>query len=127
MALEQVGGAEQKSGISRLTLEHLYWKVLSNNNLTNAEAEVAFMPNTVTTKPGAADFSPAMIVADPDNEGAKAVRLLVGPGGDEDLTPETDDPATYRVWVRINIWNDIITKDTLEQSIVRNVGTLVVR
>ena len=127
MALEQIGGAEQKSGISRLTLEHLYWRVLSNNNLSNAEAEVALTPNSVTTKPAAEAFTTAEIVTDPDNEAQKAVRLLVGPGGDKTLTPSTDEPETYRVWIRINIWDSITEKNNLEQSIVRSVGTLVVR
>lgn len=124
MALEQVGGVEQKSGISRLTLEHLFWKVESDNDLTSATAAVAFAPNTALAKPVAQDFVVAEIVPDPDDPLANAVRLLVGPAGDKDLTPATDDPVTYRVWVRINILG---AGDVVQQSIVRSVGTLLVR
>jgi hypothetical protein len=127
MALEQIGSIEAKTGISRLTLEHLYWRVLSNNNLDTASAAVAFSPNTVTAKPTPAQFTAAAIVVDPDDEARKAVRLLFGPGGDIELTPSGDDPVTYKVWVRIDIWSGPGATGTLEQSIVRSVGTLVVR
>jgi hypothetical protein len=117
MALQQVGGVETKTGISRLTREYLYWRITSNNNVQSASAEVAFV-STVDGRPAENDWTPATIVADPDDATKSAIRLLVGPGGVIDLSPPTDVELTYRVWIRITIGTE---------QIVRRVGTLLVR
>jgi hypothetical protein len=117
MALQQVGGTEQKSGVSRLTSEYLYWIITSDDDFSAATAEVAFLPNSADTKPEVGDWSVADIVANPDNSEQSAVRLLVGPNG-KDLTPQTTGPVTYRVWIKI---------DTQSEQFVRSAGTLLVR
>jgi hypothetical protein len=117
MALQQVGGAESKSGISRLTREYLYWRIQSNNDLSGAAASVAFVIDD-TGRPTTENWTAADIVPDPDDGTKFAIRLLVGPNTDRDLTPVSTDAVTYRVWIKLEIGSE---------SIVRRVGTLLVR
>jgi hypothetical protein len=117
MALQVVGGTEATSGISRLTKEYLYWIITSVNDLSGTTASMAFMEDAVT-RPAPADWVDADIVDNPDNAAQKAIRILIGPGGDKELTPPTDATITYRAWVKL---------DTAVESIVRQAGTLIVR
>lgn len=118
MALEEIGGVEATSGISRLTTEYLYWHITSDDDFSLDTAEVAFMPSN-TTKPAEIDWNPATIVANPDDATQDSVRLLVGPDtGGIDLSPETSSAVTYSVWVRIT---------TASERFVRRAGTLLVR
>lgn len=117
MALEVVGGTEEKSGISRLTTEYLYWPIVSDDDLSGAVASVAF--KTGTGKPAAGEFETAAVVPNPDDGTQDAVRCLVGPElTGVDLTPDTADSTTYRVWVKL---------ETGSENIVRLAGNLVVR
>lgn len=117
MALEEIGGAEPTSGISRLTTEYLYWHMTTEQDFSGDTAEVAFMPQS-TTKPGVSDWTAADIVTNPDDGAQNSVRLLVGPGGAKDLTPVGDTAVTYSVWIRIT---------TVSETFVRRAGTLLVR
>lgn len=117
MALQQIGGVEAKSGISRLTTEYLYWRIDTEDDFSNDTASVAFLPDA-EGKPDAGDWSIAEIVVDPDDATYSAVRLLVGPDGGENLTPVDTNSVTYRVWIKI---------ETGTETFVRTAGTLLVR
>ena len=117
MALETVGGTSPQDGISRLTTEYIYWKIVSDENFSSADAYVAFKEES-GDKPSEQDWEAAEILEHPDDPENDAIRVLVGADGGVDLTPETASPQTYRVWLRI---------DTLEENIVRSAGTLKVR
>jgi hypothetical protein len=85
--------------ISRLTREFLFWPVITQNNLSSASAEVAFMTD-LSSLPDTADWNDAVIVEDGDNY---KVRILVGPDHIDsvDLTPAGSEPVDYQTWVRI--------------------------
>jgi hypothetical protein len=118
MALQVVGGATTKTGISRLTTEYLYFGITSNNDMTNATAEVAFKVAGVG-KPEASDWYPAEVVQTPGSLTQNSLRILVGPDGSAvNLTPPTSSEATYDVWARISRG---------VERIVRPMGTLKVR
>lgn len=116
MALQEVGGTEVTSGISRLTTEYLYWLITSDEDFSADTAEVAFMESN-TVKPGIGDWNAADIVPNPDVPTQDSVRLLVGPSGGVDLTPPQDN-TIYSVWIRIT---------TVSETFVRRAGTLLVR
>ena len=117
MALKVIGGTEEKSGISRLTTEYIYWPIISDDDFLGTTASVAF--KTGTGKPAPGDFNSAEVVPNPDDPTGQAVRCLVGPElTGVDLSPATAEPATYRVWVRLA---------TGSENIVRLAGNLVVR
>lgn len=116
MALQEVGGTETTSGISRLTTEYLFWLVDSDEDFSTDAAQVAFMAGT-DIKPAVNDWNPADIVPNPDNAAQTSVRLLVGPAGGIDLTPETSN-TVYSVWIKIT---------TASETFVRRAGTLLVR
>lgn len=116
MALQEVGGTESTSGISRLTTEYLFWLIDSDEDFTTDTAEVAFMAGS-DIKPATEDWNAASIVPNPDNETQLSVRLLVGPSGGVDLTP-VENNTTYSVWIRIT---------TASETFVRRAGTLLVR
>jgi len=117
MALEEIGGVESTSGISRLTTEYLYWHITSDSSFSAATAEVAFMPQN-TTKPQEVDWNTATMTTNPDNVSQESIQLLVGPQGGVDLTPGTENAVTYSVWVRLT---------TGTERFVRRAGTLLVR
>lgn len=116
MALQNIGGSTEKSGISRLTTEYIYWNITSEADLGSASAQVAF---TTEGKPAGGDWNSAEIVSTPGASEQNSVRILVGPDYDGvDLDPTTTEPQTYDVWVKI---------DTGSEAIVRRAGTLKVR
>lgn len=118
MPLQVVGGTTPKSGISRLTTEFLYWTLTTSIDLSDANAEIAFIDDE-QTKPSSQDWYVADIMPTPGDEDTPAVRILVGPeNGDADLTPPTSEQVVYYVWVKI-------IKDV--ETIVRRAGTLLVR
>lgn len=118
MALEEIGGVETTSGISRLTTEFLFWHITSETDFSAATPEVAFMVNN-TTKPTELDWNAATMVKNPDNIAQDSIRLLVGPGvGGVDLTPADTNAVTYSVWIRLT---------TVDEKFVRRAGTLLVR
>lgn len=117
MALEEIGGVETTSGISRLTTEYLYWHLTSDNDFSGDTASVAFMASG-STKPGGSDWTVADIVPNPDDSAQDSVRLLVGPDGEKDLTPGGDSATTYNVWIKLT---------TVSETFVRRAGTLLVR
>lgn len=116
MALEEIGGTETTSGISRLTTEYLFWLIESDEDFTNDTGSVAFMAGS-DVKPTVTDWNPADIVPNPDDPAQLSVRLLVGPDGGVDLTPETSN-TVYSVWVKVV---------TASETFVRRAGTLLVR
>jgi hypothetical protein len=118
MALQVVGGAAAKTGISRLTTEYLYFGILSNNNFDGATVEVAFKV-AGSGKPQSADWTQAEIVPTPGNASQNSIRVFVGPdGGGVDLTPSGDSEANYEIYARISRG---------AERIVRPLGTLRVR
>ena len=117
MALETVGGASPQDGISRLTTEYIYWKIVSDTDFVGAAVYVAFKEES-GDKPSEQDWNSGDLLEHPDDPESDAIRILVGPDGGVDLTPETSAPKTYRVWLRI---------DTQEENIIRSAGTLKVR
>jgi hypothetical protein len=128
MALENIGGTEATSGISRKTTEYLYWVFTEAPDLAGTTTYVAFVEGQNDKPEGIAASTPAAlgewitapVVENPDNAAQDALRLLVGPGPGADitLTPGGTTPVTYRVWARIDIG---------DEQIVRRMGTLTVR
>ena len=114
MALEQVGGTEARSGISRLTTEYIYWPILSGDGLDGTNTSIGFAAGQGEPT----IWNPAEVVPNPDDPAQNVIRLLVGPDGGVDLSPDEGQSKTHRVWVKINFG---------AESIVRFIGTLVVR
>lgn len=119
MALQQVGGTEEKTGISRLTTEYLYWIIESSNSFTEpADTPYIAFIDADGGKPQTSDWNQASFETSPDDPEKLSIRLLVGPEGGKDLTPTGSLPLTYKVWARI---------DTASENFVRLVGNLTVR
>lgn len=87
--------------ISRLSREYLYTFVKTPNDLTSSTAEVAFVDNQID-RPQESDWEDAVLI--PNTVGGVAgydIRILIGPGGDKDLTPPTELKIDYQKWIRI--------------------------
>jgi hypothetical protein len=77
--------------MSRLSLEYVFWPLVTTNDLSQVTSEVALLGAGVI--PQETDWLPAVIFTEGIN---KYVRLLVGPGGDVTLAP-----GTYQSWIRL--------------------------
>jgi len=87
--------------ISRLSREYLYTFVKTPNDLSSSTAEVAFVDNP-TDRPEEVDWEDAVLIANTvEGEAGFDIRVLIGPGGDVDLTPPSETAVDYQKWIRI--------------------------
>lgn len=119
MALETVGGPVSKTGMSRLTTEHVYFPITTDDDLTGFTVSLAFKDQSTALKPEIADWVVGTLVASPDDPVVQTIRILIGPDlTGHNLTPPTAESVTYAVWVKIETGSEII---------VRPAGTLAIR
>jgi len=102
--------------MSRLTREYVFWDITTDDDLSGATAEVAFIDDAETL-PTEGDWETATLVE--TSGGNWRFRALVGPDDPSsiDLTPPTAISVDYETWVRLT--------DTPER-IVRRPGVVTI-
>jgi hypothetical protein len=120
MSLQVVGGPAAKSGMSRLTTEHIYFPIKTDQSLDGVSVSLAFLPSS-EAKPATEDWVSSDLVDTPGapTDTPMSIRLLVGPElSAHTLTPASPSGQTYHCWAKLTTGSEVV---------VRRAGTLMIR